>query len=68
MVELPEEGTMKPSYVVDSDAHILESPEGVRSRMPDAWARPGTAMPWDGGFNRSYFGTLGPPWIVTEPG
>jgi predicted TIM-barrel fold metal-dependent hydrolase len=32
--------------------------------MPEAWARSGTAMPWDGGFNRSYFGTLGP---MTRP-
>jgi predicted TIM-barrel fold metal-dependent hydrolase len=51
---------VKPNYVVDSDAHILEPPEGVRARMPDQWARSGTAMPWDGGYNRSYFGTLGP--------
>ncbi|HTE84967.1 MAG TPA: amidohydrolase family protein [Dehalococcoidia bacterium] len=56
---------MKPGYVVDSDAHILESPEGVRARMPEGWARSGTAMPWDGGYNRSYFGTLGP---MSRPG
>jgi predicted TIM-barrel fold metal-dependent hydrolase len=51
---------MKPAYVVDSDAHVLEPVEGLRAHMPDAWARSGTVMPTDGGFNRSYFGTLGP--------
>jgi len=48
------------NYIVDSDAHVLEPTEGVRAHMPANWARSGTTLPSDGGFNRAYFGTLGP--------
>jgi uncharacterized protein len=58
---------MKPSYIVDSDAHVLEPAPSVRAHMPDDWARAGIAMSSDGGFNRSYFGTLGPPARPATP-
>jgi predicted TIM-barrel fold metal-dependent hydrolase len=59
---------MKPAYIIDGDAHVLESREGVYARFPAPWNTAVSQIPSaDGGSNRTYFGTLGPPQRPTQP-
>ena len=59
---------MKPAYVIDADAHVLEPADGVRAHMPEPWGKAlmQVFVP-DGGSNRTYFGTLGPQRRPSAP-
>ncbi|HZP26647.1 MAG TPA: amidohydrolase family protein [Dehalococcoidia bacterium] len=59
---------MKPPYVVDADGHVFEVDAQVRALMPAPW-NTGSRLqiPFDGGFNRDYFGTIGKQPRPTEP-
>lgn len=59
---------MKPAYVVDADAHVFETESEVKSYLPEQWQKGGSLhLPFDGGFNRDYFGTLGKQPRPTTP-
>lgn len=59
---------MKPASVVDADAHVLESREGVHARFPEPWDKAVSLIPsLDGGANRTVFGTVGPAERPTRP-
>lgn len=59
---------MKPAHIVDGDAHVLESREQVGRHFPEPWERAASQVPsFDGGSNRTYFGTLGPQPRPSRP-
>ena len=59
---------MKPAFIVDGDAHVLESRDGVRARFPERWRTAiAELVNADGGSNRTYFGTLGPKQRPSRP-
>jgi predicted TIM-barrel fold metal-dependent hydrolase len=51
---------VRPPYIVDADAHLLEQDGEIRRLLPEPWNRATSYLPRDEGFNRTLFGTLGP--------
>jgi predicted TIM-barrel fold metal-dependent hydrolase len=50
---------MKPPFVVDGDAHVLEVQDQIRAKAPPPWDRRPFALPSPDGVDRAMFGTLG---------